>query len=360
MDKEKITMRQAFKLLVCLSFSPAVRTVPIFEAFFAEQAGWIAPVVAFFPVFLLIVIFDKIFTVYKEESYSQIICDILGSFLGKVVLIIYIIGISILLALYIRHYAIRINISLAPNSKIHVAIISMLLLVYLALRYGLILLARMGEIILFIVVISFVVFFLLSINGIKMEHLTPISYRDIIPVGKAGYGIAGLWSYLTFLCFYSDRMTEKDEVRSVGFKYLVFFTFSTVMLGIMVIGSLGYSVVKRTSLPFFVAVKNISLFNIVERIEALAITQWMAADFILITTFFYIILKILQDMFHIEDTRYLIKMILIFFYIFTFYIASTMFELQAFSIKIGIHLTAILGLMIPATVYIVGKVRKKI
>ena len=48
-DRGKVTIRQIFKLLLCLCFSPAVRVIPAFEAYSAKQVGWLAPIAAFFP-----------------------------------------------------------------------------------------------------------------------------------------------------------------------------------------------------------------------------------------------------------------------------------------------------------------------
>lgn len=360
MGKEKITVRQVFKLLICMSLGPAVRVVPLYVSKVAAQAGWLGPVVIFLPIFLFLKILTRIFSVYREESYSQIICDILGGVMGKLVLFIYLIGMTILTGFYIRAYATRINLSLTPTARIHVEVISMLLLVYVVVRYGLVLLTRMGEIIFAVTVISFIVFFLLSANNIRVDRLTPISYRDIVPIFKAGYGVGNIWGFITFICFYSDRITEKDELASVGYKYLIFFIVVTTMLNIMVIGSLGYSVVSRTSLPFFVAIKNISLFNIIERIEALAISQWIAIDFVLIAIFVFVTLRIISDLFNIGDFNYLIKMVFMFFYILTFFISMSMFDLQDFSIQIAIHMITILGLGLPILIYIVGRIRKKI
>ncbi|NMA95502.1 MAG: GerAB/ArcD/ProY family transporter [Clostridiales bacterium] len=360
MDRKEISISQFFKLLVCLSFSPAVRVTPLYETIFADQAGWLAPLISFVPIFILLKMFDDIFSKYTEESYGQVVQDILGGILGKIVLIIYLIGIAILLASYIRYYAIKINLALFPNSRIHIPVIIMLLLTYLSLRRGLVVISRMGEILFVLIVMSFVVFVVLSINNIKPEHLLPISYKDIIPMGQASYGIAGLWGYLTFVCFFSDRIKDKNEMDKRGLKYLITFTISILVLGIVTIGGLGHSVVKRTSLPFFVAVKNISLFNIIERVEAIAITVWVAADFMLIAVFLQIIIKLLEDIFDIEDTEYLIGILIMFFYGFTFYITSTMFELQEFSVTMGMHMIVILGIAIPYIIYILGKIRKKI
>lgn len=357
-DRGKVTIRQVFKLLLCLCFSPAVRVIPAFEAYSAKQVGWLAPIVAFFPVFILILTFNKLFIMYEGMSYTGIIYEILGRPIGNILLIIYAIGISILTALYIRYYAAKLSIALATTMHMELNIIVLLILVYLVLRYGLVILARMGEVIVVIINITFLILFILSINNIKLDNLMPISYRDIIPIGKAGYLIMGLWCYFTLLCFLGDRIKDKQNLKDAGIKYSIFLVISTIILSIMVIGSIGYSVAQRSAVPFFSAVKNISVFSIIERIEAVVVTQWIATDFILIAIFIYILLDILNEIFKTEDVRYLLKILLIFFYLFSLYIAFTIFEMQAFSFKLVTHLNLLLGFVIPILIYFIGSVKK--
>lgn len=359
-ERDKITLRQLLKILLCLCFGPAVRAIPSFASHFAKQSGWLAPIIAFVPLMILIIVFNKLFIEYEGQSYANIIYDILGKFFGNTLLSIYVFWMSILLALYIRYYVAKLSIALTSTTYMELNIIILLLLVYLALRCGLVTIARMGEVIVTILNISFFIMFLLAIKNIKLDNLIPVSYNDIIPIGKASYPIVGIWSYFTFLCFLADRIKDRQNLKKVGTKYLIYLVITTIMIGIMVIGSIGYSVASRSAIPFFVSVKNISLFKIIERIEAIVVTQWIAADFILIAVFLYIILDIVKTMFAVDDIGYLIKISLVFFYLFSLYIAYTIFELQQFSLKIVIHLNFILCFVTPIVIYLIGKVRKKV
>lgn len=358
--RDKITAGQTLKLLLCLCFSPAIRAIPAFEAQFAKQAGWVAPMVAFLPLLILIFTFDKLFTAYENQSYTDIIYDILGKFFGNILLFIYVVGLSILLALYTRYYTAKLSIALTATSRMELNIIVLMIIVYLVLRYGLVIMARMSEVIFVIINISFCIIFILSMNNIKIDNLIPISYLDIIPIMRASYPITGLWSYFTFLCFFADRIEDRQNLKKVGTKYVTYLVISTILLSIMVIGSIGYSVTSRSPIPFFVAVKNISLFGAIERIEAIVVTQWIATDFILIAVFLYVILDIIKRIFCVDDIRYLIKISLVFFYLFSFYIAYTIFELRQFSIEVATHLNFILCFVIPIVIYLVGKIRKKV
>ncbi|HHW69729.1 MAG TPA: GerAB/ArcD/ProY family transporter [Clostridiales bacterium] len=357
-DTDKITTGQLLKLFSCLCFSPAIRIIPVIEAHSAKQAGWLAPAFAFLLMLILILVFDRLFNLYDDISYTGIIYNSLGRHMGKVLLSIYVVHLSVLTAVYIRYYAAKLSIALATHMQMELNIIILLVLIYLVLRYGLVTLARMGEVIVVIINISFLVLFLLSIGDIKLDNLMPISYKDIIPLGKGGYYIMGIWSYFTLIFFLGNRIEDKQNFKNKSIRCSGFLAISTVGLSMMVIGSIGYSVVQRSLVPFFIAVKNISLMGIIERIEAVVVTQWIATDFILISVFIYIILDILKEILDTDDVGYLLKPLLIFFYIFSLYIAFSIFELQTFSLKFLTHMNLILCFVVPTLIYLISSVKK--
>lgn len=263
-------------------------------------------------------------------------------------------------SLYIRYYAIRINTAITPTTDISFFIIVMMILVAVVLRYGLVIFARMGEIIFLILVIGFTLLFVFSLKNVKIDNLTPISCLDFLPVVKGSYHLTTLWVYLVVIFFFSDKINDKEMIKSTGIKWAIFLVVTNVMIAIMSIGSAGYSVIERSNLPFFIAVKNISVFEALNRIEALSVTQWITSDFILIIVFFYSILCILKYLFKLAGTKSLIGIFTVFMYIFSLYLTKSQFELQDFSVMVAIHLNVLFGFILPVLLFVIGKVRKKI
>lgn len=358
--QEKISFKQAVILLITLLYSPAIRFFPIQAATEAKQAGWLTPLVSFAFLLLLVLIFHGFYKKHKDASYMDIICKITGKYLGSIILLAYLAWLTMLLALYIRYYAIRINTAIAPSSDISFFIIVMLVLVAVVLRYGLVVFARMGEIIALILLIGFILLFAFSTKNISIDNLTPISQLDILPVIKGSYYLTGLWAYFVVIFFFSDKIKDKESIKNDGIKGAVFLAVMHILIAVMTIGSLGYSVNARSNLPFYIAVKNITIFRALDRIEALSVTQWIIADFILIIVFFYSILCIIKYLFKLSSEKSLIGILTILVYILSLYIVKNQFELQEFSNTVVIHLNMLFGFIIPVLLLAAGKIRKKL
>ena len=52
--KDKISIRQAMYLFLTIVASPAIRLVPVYAAQTAEEAAWLAPIVAAVILFLIV------------------------------------------------------------------------------------------------------------------------------------------------------------------------------------------------------------------------------------------------------------------------------------------------------------------
>lgn len=347
-------------LFITLLYSPAIRFYPIQAAAEAKQAGWLTPLVPFVFLLLLVLVFHGFYKKHKDASWMDIICKITGKYLGSAILLAYLAWLVILLALYTRYYAIRINTVIAPVSDISFFIIAMLVLTAVVLRYGLVVFARMGEIIILILLIGLILLFVFSAKNISIDNLTPISRLDILPVIKGSYYLAGLWAYFVVIFFFSDKINDKEAIKNVGIKGAVFLAVMHILIAVMTIGSLGYSVTARSSLPFYITVKNITALRALGRIEALPVTQWIIADFILIIVFFYSILSIVKYLFKLSDTKSLIGILTILMYILSLYIAKSQFELQEFSVMVAIHLNILFGFIIPVLLLIAGKIRQQL
>jgi len=358
--KDKISTRQAMLLFLTIVYSPTVRFMGGFTADRAKQAGWLAPIFSLIPLLILIMILQSIYIKYKDVSLMDAIYDILGKPIGKCIILVYIIWIGILNSLYVRYYAERLTISTYENTDYKVFIITMLILVLLILPHGIKVLARMNEIIFPILLIVFIIFMVLLIPNIDLAKLTPISYTDIIPMFNASIGINGLWGYVLFVFFIGDKIKDKENIQNAGIKASMFLVVATILIIIASIGTLGHTIIKRTSLSFLAAVKEISYFGVIDRLESIQVVTWVLSDFMIIAVFTYIILDLIKSFLNLKKTSYLINISLVLLYVFSVYLGRNIFELQTFSGDFAIYFNSILAFGVPVIVWGVGKVRGKV
>ncbi|KAB3525721.1 GerAB/ArcD/ProY family transporter [Alkaliphilus serpentinus] len=359
-DKKKISTRQIIIIFIVMVYSPAIRVIPAYTSEQAKQAAWITPLIAFLGLLIIFYGLQKTFQKYKDASLMEVIYDIIGTFTGKIIVSAYIVWITLLAALYVRYYSQRIVTSIFPNVDIRLFIIVMLVFVAYTSRYGVVVLARMNEIIFTIIAAIFVIFVLFLSPKLEIQNLTPISYLDIMPVLKGSLVIIAVWVYAIFLFMLSDQINDKENIKKFGIQASFFLLVINVLIIAVTVGTLGHTVSARMPLPFLSAVKQISFLDTLEKIESILVVTWIASDFTLISILLYVILNMVKSVFNFQDTKPFINVLCLFLFILSLYLTESSFELAEFSTKIALPVNLILGLAIPVLLFIVGKVRKKI
>ena len=358
-DRGKISTRQLILLFIMLSFSPAARLFPQLVAAAAKQNGWLSPIVGLLGFIVLVFIVQSFFKKGTGMGLADIYCDILGKILGRMVLVLYLTWILILLSLYFMYYATRNLSSMLTNTDIRFFLIIMAILVFYVVRGGLVTLARLNEL-LFItfIIIMFTVIGLLLFN-VKAENLLPISPYNLVGIAEGSLPILTVWGFFLYMFFLGDMVNDKKHIGKLGVRCGVFITIFSILLLIVTIGTAGYHHIETISLPFFLIVKNISILGIIERIEPILLSIWIISDFVLLSVFSFISVSLLKSIFKFSDDKPFISPVILFAYIFSLLIASSRFELEAFT-KIAVYINLILTFGFPIIIFAVGKIRKKI
>lgn len=357
-DKGKITMVQAVLLFLIMIYSATMRSIPAYVIEVAGQAAWLTPAVALLFFFVLFIIIKRFVTKYPNQPLANIICNIIGKPLGKIIIIIYIFWFLILLALYVRYFDERLLSSIYPDVDIKILPIIILVLVGIMLRSGIVVIARMNKIIFSVVAIQFFLIILLMIQKIDLRHITPISHFDIIPIFKGSAGVFEIWLYFFFLFMISDKIIiKKNMEKNVLFSIIFIFILTTLLL-IMLLGVFGAKTLLQIPLPLLTAVKYISAEY--SGFESLFLSVWIFADFITISIFAYIIIRLLKSLFELQNPMPLLSILLIFIYFLSLFISNEVFELHYFAQKIGFIGNMALGFGVPVLIFVAGKMRKKL
>ncbi len=357
-SKDKISVRQLLFVFTMIVSSPATRFLPKYAAAKAAQAGWVSPVLSIVPFILLILIIDSLLKKYEGQSMSEVINTIMGKYLGKLVLVIYLAWMLLLSALYMRYYVERLTSSIYPNINNSVLIILTLIPIAYMLRSGFTVIARMNEILLPFIGAMLVILSIFLLPRIRVDNILPISFNDIVPIVKASFSSTGILSYLFLLFFLSDKVVNMKSFKKFGY-LTTYVNISSLMLIIFITnGVLGSSVAQRAPMPVLTAVKQVSILDTIENIEAVIVAIWIFADFTLISTFFVITLNLIKSIFKLTDTKPLINIFVVLMYFLSMGISSNKFELEEFSDALFIPLSMPLGYGLPIILLILSKLKK--
>ncbi|MEA4848269.1 MAG: endospore germination permease [Clostridiaceae bacterium] len=355
----KISVKQLFFVFTIMVSSPATRLLPKYAAAKAEQAGWVSPIISTVPFILLILVIDSLLKKYKGQSMPDIINNILGKFLGKLVLVVYLLWTLWLTAMYTRYYTERLTSSIYPNMSISVFIILSLIPIAYILRSGFTVIARMSEILLPFIGAMLIMLAAFSFPKVRADNLLPVYFNDIVPIFKGSIAITGILSYLFLMFFLSDNVVNLKSLRRFGYIAAYVNISSIMVVNTIVIGVLSSSLARRVSMPVLTVVKQISIMDIIENIEAIVIAIWIFADFTMISTLLVIAMKLFKSIFKLSDTKPLIDILAVLTYFLSMGICARRFELEDFTNNLLMPINLILGYGFPFLLFVLSKLKKK-
>lgn len=352
---KKISSRQALLLVVSTVFSPAVRLYSAFYSRDVNQSAWIAPLIAGAAAACFILVLNGILK--SGRSFSSCAEYTLGSAGIKSLAAIYFVWGTLLVALQLRYYAQRITTTIYTDISIDPFIIVMVFLCFAALMSGLETFARMNEIISMLMAFVTVGVMILLSGETDSKNLLPLD--DSASIAHTALFTLASFGYITFILFFADEMNEKEKFVKHGLISVGAISLLSVWLFVSVIGSLGPGLIKKLEYPFFGAVKQISVGEFLQHIEALIVTIWILSDFVIVTFISSAMLKIIGYAARTTDTRP---------YTFPYAVLCATLvpimgrndgELKMLSEKVFLPANLILLFAVPAVLFVIMKIKDK-
>lgn len=348
-------------IFIMITFSPAIRLFPLYTSKVAKQAAWLSPIVAFIGMLILVIIFQSFFKKGTDLNFSDVISNILGKVLGRIVITLFLAYELILSAMHVRYYAERMLASIMPEVSIHFLLVVMLSFVFYVARGDIETLARFIELLFFAFVIAFGIISILALSNVKITNILPVSYLDILPITKGSTGIFIVWGYYFLLVFFfADHVNGRVQIKRFGIQASIFVLIVAILVIILTVGTMGQSLTSRVPLPYFVVVKVISILGTLEHLESVVLAIWVSADFILISVMVYAAVSIIKSLFKLSETKSFVSPVILITYIMSLYLAKNRFELEAFSTNIGTPLNIVWCGGFPLLLFVIGKIRKVI
>jgi spore germination protein KB len=236
----------------------------------------------------------------------------------------------------------------------------MLLVVGYILKEGIIPLAKMAELFFILLGAIFVIYNILIIPEIQIKNILPITYKDVPSIFKASYPIMSIFGYNILIFMFNDNIEHKGEFKKMSIITILILIMISFLVIIIPISVFGASVISDMPIPFLNTMMEISLFDVVERIESGIIMFWIITDFMLAAIFVYSAIHMLKVSFKMSNIKPLTSIYIIGIFFLSLIIAKSTSELQAFSENILTLTNIIMGFFLPLFIFLLGKVRKKV
>lgn len=278
-----IARRQLMALAFVGILSPLTRLLPNVPAEFAGHAAWLAPVLALPVCVIYFRILASLMAMRRDgQGMSDLIYSAWGRHLGAAAVLVFALWLVLYTGFTLRTASERLLSTVYNYGSTWQFSLLLAVIAVIAARGTLRSLARSAQIYAGIIGAILLLLFVFSAADIKMEYLLPVTLGDLPGLGMAAIAFIDLISFFGYYTFIYNgvRREDRDEGITMGWMLMMLGVMFAVML--TTLGNLSAPFCVRLQSPFFIMIRNISFFGVVERVEALVLGIWIITDFTLL------------------------------------------------------------------------------
>lgn len=277
---DKISPRQFIAIAFVGLLSPVVRRIPRSLIMSSGSEAWLAPLMAL-PLCLGLVWLAG-YLVRSGKGLGQLLEDSFGKVLGRILGGIVALWLVFYCGFLLRSGADRFVSTVYSDSAPWIFIIGMALLCLAAIVGSFSAIARWAMLFRPILLAVLVAVLLFGLTNCDFRGVLSVDSADLLPAAKSSLTVANtfaLWFYLLFA-------TGKVEGR---LRFGPAAVWTAALIGIVEImclaclGVFGTELTLKLNYPFFMLVRDVSIFDSIARMETLIIAVWTFADLVLLS-----------------------------------------------------------------------------
>lgn len=301
---ERISKYQLAAMIILFQ----IGSTPLFElGIKAGQDAWLVVITSMLLGFILLFLFLMIQRREPEKNLSQLLIRYFGSFVGKFVLLFYVLIFAYEAMRNVRDFGDLTLMTILPRGPISLIMLIMIILSIYAIYKGIEVFFRLAEFIVVGVLIFYIILLIMHIVSgvVHFDHLLPILEKGIQPVLKES--IPTLWFpfgqmviFLMFWCY----LNEKKELVKTSIRAYFVSGFVILLSNIMNLIVLGPQLVNISTVPLLQSVQLIQIAEVFERFDALVILLFYAGIFIKATLWFLAAVLGLSQLFQTDYRRF--------------------------------------------------------
>lgn len=272
-----ISRRQLSILLFVSALSPLIRQTPGMAVQGAGGAVWLSALLALAPLPLAGLLLGRLTRKrVPGEGLGGVLLRVFGRFGGTAAVLFYTGWTLFYAGFVLRAGADRFVTAVYPGSRPWLFMAVMAVLCVPACLGRLKTLGRCAEI-----ALVFLFVFLFCLPGLDAANLAPLSRETVMDAARGTLWLLSTMSVLLLLAFLSDR-TEPGPLAAPFNRAFLALGLLAALLCVTVVATFGAKLTTEMHYPFFVMIRCIRIFRLLERVEALVVAQWVVTDFLLL------------------------------------------------------------------------------
>ena len=283
MEGQGFTRRELFALGALIFLAPALRLFPGQSAAAAGKAAWLTPLCAL-PLLIAYARFLAALLSLRREG--EALPGLILRAAGRPMLALCALWLIFYAAFVLRSGADRFVGTVFPRASWRVFAELMGVLALAGALAGVRALARVGRMLLPLVLGVLLALLIFALFDLRVENLWPLRYSDLpglargalLPLDLAA-GAAAL------LCFAGCAEAKAKDARRALTLWMLGLCALLTLLALALTGRFGHELTAELSRPFFVLLRTLRIFRTLERVEALVVMLWIFPDFLAASLF---------------------------------------------------------------------------
>ncbi|MFE8697214.1 endospore germination permease [Cytobacillus sp. FJAT-53684] len=358
-EKGRISPLQLSILVFIFTIGTTVLAIPSVMTARANQDAWLSSLIGILLCVFLAAFFALCAKPIGRETYIQYLERVYGKVIGKIIGVTYVffgfIGTSTLLF----QFGNFVTTQMLVETPIEIINLMLVLLIIASLRAGLEVLARTSELLFPWFMFLFIALVILLLPQIELDRISPLyeaKINDHLSAALDFVSFAG-FPLVVFLMFYPGNINRPDKVK---WNLILGTFFGALVVGVFVflcILVLGSAATARQIYPSYVLAKTVSVFDIIERIEAAMASMWILSIFFKTAIYFYACVVGLAEILEVKNYRFLALPIGILTFLFSMVVYPNVAFMSHWDNTYWVVYSMIMGFFIPLFTLILHKIK---
>lgn len=358
--KDAITMRQSVMWFTMHQLGSAFLILPSTLTVMAKQDAWLSIPCTLLIFTFLSFVYIAIAKQMKGKSFEQHWEAVFGKYLGKVLLIFFIVLYPFLIfVMVLRDLGDFITNSLIPETPIGAVFALMLAVVVYVLRSGIRTVGRSAEVWFYVVLLLFALGYLSLIPTMKLNQLLPVMEYGWKPIIHSAIPLTAfpyIESFLFLFLFSPKGEAGKWRKAIVGSSFIsggLFF-----IMTIFSISVLSEGVIENLVYPGYFIVRTINLGDFYERFEIVVSVLWIVTIFFRMSLLLYVSMKGLGAGFALREPRILLVPLSLIAFIMAMIVWPNTSSLIEY-LQVWPYYAAQFGVIVPLLLWFAGLIRQR-
>ncbi|MFD2043771.1 endospore germination permease [Ornithinibacillus salinisoli] len=357
MKNVNISKTQALMLgITSITVTGHLLIIPVIIGY-AGRDSWISLLLAIIPAILIgvtVALLSQRYPGCTMVEYSQLI---LGKWLGKLVVIIFLIYFLHEASLSIRGFGEFYTAAVTPRTPIFVYLIAILMLAVYAVRCGLEVIVRTNQVILVSLIPIGILASILTHKDKDYHNFLPILEDSIRPTLDGTMTLLSVYSSIFVLSMIFSFVKDTKQLKrySVITMLILIIMFIGPVTGVVAI--YGEERAQGLYFPTFLILRDIQM-GALQRLDILGILLWSLGSFAKVTLFLYALALGLAQLFKVEDHKILVIPIAALLSIVSIINSEDLIGIYRFLTDYYPYYATFIGFILPLVLLIISQFRK--